>query len=223
MTIRSRLYTAIVVVVAALVVIVGVNARAMSRLGDRFDDVQQAADARALALQLKFDVTDFNGWQTAYGYDNGASRPIYLAALSRFQGNLTRARSQLVRPQEVRLLDDITAEAHAFARYDTAAWAALQSGRSAEVRRILLGPELRIFQRAAASAEALAGLEDARASAQERAFRDSRSDAQRMLIGASLIAGLLVIILLITAMDLVRRAERTLEESAGDASPEPDS
>jgi hypothetical protein len=223
MTIRSRLYTAIVVVVAALLVVVGVTGRGMSRLGDRFDDVQRAADARALALQLKFDVTDFNGWQTAYGYDNGASRPIYLASFARFQKNLMRARAQLLRPKEAQLLDEITAEGHAFARYDTAAWAALQSGRSARVKHILLGPELRIFERAATSAESLAELEDARASAQERAFRDARSDALRLLIGASIIAALLVVILLVTATDLARRAERTLEATGGDAPSEPDS
>ena len=81
----------------------------MSRLGDRFDAVQAAADARALALQLKFDVTDFNGWQTAYGYDNGKSRPLYLSAFGRFQRNLARARTVLRRPQEVSLLDQIDA------------------------------------------------------------------------------------------------------------------
>ncbi len=218
MTIRSRLYTTMIVVVAALVLIVGVSVWAMSRLGDRFDDVQRAADSRALALQLKFDVTDFNGWQTAYGYDNGASRPNYLAAFTRFQGNLSRARNALTRPQEVRLLDRIEAATDDFARYDDAAWAALQNGRTAEVSRILLGPEIRIFQSAATSAEALAELEDARASAQERAFREARTDALRMLIGASIIAGLLVVILLATAMDLARRAERALETGEDAAS-----
>ena len=85
MSIRAKLYTAIVVVVAGLALTAGVGIAAMSHLGDRFDVVERASNARALALQLKFDVTDFNGWQTAYGYDNGKSRPTYLASFAKFK------------------------------------------------------------------------------------------------------------------------------------------
>ena len=75
--------------------------------------------------------------------------------------------------------------------------------------RILLGPEIRNFQRAAAAAQALAVLEDGRAAAQERAFRKSRTHDLRLLIGASIIAALLVVILLVTATDLARTAEQS--------------
>jgi CHASE3 domain sensor protein len=222
MTIRGKLYTAIVVVVAGFALTVGVGAWAMNRLGDRFDNVQAAADARALALQLKFDVTDFNGWQTAYGYDGGRSRPRYLAAFARFQRDLSRARTALERPQEVRLLAQIEDAARDFARLDARAWAALQAGRDREVSRILLGPEIENFQRAAAAAQALAATEEARAAAQERAFRDARTDALRLLIGASIITALLVVILLVTATDLARTAEHALEASgAPPSAPDP--
>lgn len=212
MTIRAKLYAAIVVVVAGLALTVGVGAWAMDRLGDQFDNVQRGADGRALALQLKFDVTDFNGWQTAYGYNGGKSRPTYLAAFARFQTNLSRARSDLQDPREERLLDRIQAATEDFARLDAVAWAALQAGRTDDVRRILLGPEIENFQRAAGAAQELAELEEARAAAQERAFKDARADALRLLLGASIVAALLVVILLTTATDLVRQAERTLEE-----------
>ena len=56
-------------------VTIGVALAAFGTLGDRFDDVQRAATRQALALELKFAVTDMNGWQTAYGYDGGRSRP----------------------------------------------------------------------------------------------------------------------------------------------------
>jgi hypothetical protein len=213
MTIRSKLYAAIFVVVAALALTVGVGVWGAGRLSDRFDDVQGAADARALALQLKFDVTDFNGWQTAYGYDNGRSRPTYLASFARFESDLSRAREELVHVHEVLLLDRIGAAADAFARDDRTAWSALRAARVEEVRRILLGPEIENFQRAATAAQGLADLEDARASTQERAFRDARTDALRLLVGASIIAAFLVVILLLTAMDLARSAERTLDAS----------
>jgi hypothetical protein len=99
------------------------------------------------------------------------------------------------------------------------AWAALQAGRTAEVRRLFLGPEIANFKRAAAGAQGLAQLEDERANAEERRFRDARKDALRALIGASIVAGLLVAILLVTALDLARMAERALTPptSAGDA------
>jgi hypothetical protein len=62
MSIRAKLYTAIVVVVAGLALTAGVGIAAMGHLGDRFDAVEQASNARALALQLKYDVTDFNNF-----------------------------------------------------------------------------------------------------------------------------------------------------------------
>jgi methyl-accepting chemotaxis protein len=221
MTIRAKLYTAIVVVVAGLAMTVGVAAWAMNELGGRFDDVQRAADSRALALRLKFDVTDFNGWQTAYGYDDGESRPVYLTAFARFQRDLALAQQALESPNESALLDRIGDAADDFDRLDAVAWSALQAGRTEQVRRIFLGPEIANFRRAASAAQRLAVLEDANAAAQERAFEDAKDDALRLLVGAGIVAALLVIILLLTATDLARQAERTLESNGGDR-PSPD-
>ena len=210
MTIRSKLYAAIVVTVAGLALTAGAGIWGMNRLSDRFDGVQRAADARALALQLKFGVADFNGWQTAYGYDNGKSRPIFLSSVAGFRGTLARAKLELRRPIERSLLDEITVAFGDFMRLDRVAWAALQAGRTADVRRLFLGPEIANFKRAAAGAQGLAQVEDERANAEERRFRDARKDALRALIGASIVAALLVAILLVTALDLARMAERAL-------------
>jgi Tar ligand binding domain homologue len=43
MTIRAKLYAALAVTVAGLLVTAGVGIWGMSRLGDRFDEVQQAS------------------------------------------------------------------------------------------------------------------------------------------------------------------------------------
>jgi methyl-accepting chemotaxis protein len=212
MTIRAKLYTAIVVAVAGLAITVGVAAWAMNELGNRFDDVQRAADARALALRLKFDVTDFNGWQTAYGYDDGKSRPIYVAAFRRFEQDLAAAREELDSAQETAVLERIADAADDFDRLDAVAWAALQAGRTDQVRRIFLGPEIVNFQRAAAAAQQLAELEDANATVQDREFEDARDDALRVLVGAGIVSALLIVILLVTAMDLARQAEGKLEQ-----------
>ena len=210
MTIRSKLYAAIVVTLAGLALTAGVGIWGMNQLSDRFDGVQQAGDDRALALQVKFAIADFNGWQTAYGYDNGKSRPIFLSSVANFQRKLARARLQLKGPIERSLLDEISVAFRDFMRLDRVAWAALQAGRTAEVRRLFLGPEIGNFKRAAAGAQGLAQLEDEHATAEERRFRDARRDALRALIGASIVAALLVAILLVTALDLARLAEQSL-------------
>ena len=158
MSIRVKLYAAIAVAVAGLALTAGVGIWALTHLSDRFDRVQTAADARALALQLKFDVTDFNGWQTAYGYDNGRSRPIFLASVSRFRTTLALARAKLPQQEERKLVERVAAAADDFMRLDHDAWAALQAGRREEVKRLLLEPEIVNFKRAAAAAQALATL-----------------------------------------------------------------
>jgi hypothetical protein len=217
MTIRAKLVTAIVVAVTGLALTAGVGIWGMNRLGDKFDAVQSAGDARALALELKYDITDFNGWQTAYGYDSGESRPIFLRSVARFRRDLAAARSELTSPAEQKNLDDIEAAFNDFMALDVTAYTALQEGRADAVRRIFLGPEIVNFQRAAAGAERLATFEAARAAATDKAFTDARTDALRFLILASIVAAILVALLLVTAFDLARAAERTLA-----ASPPPD-
>jgi CHASE3 domain sensor protein len=211
-SIRAKLYAALAVTIAGLVATAGVGIAGMSRLGDRFDDVEAASRAQALALQLKFDVTDFNGWQTAYGYDNGASRPTFLSSVERFRADFAQSRRQLTRPQEKAYLDQIDQAFHDFMRLDDQAFAALQAGDKAEVKRIFLGPELVHFGRAAAASQRLASYEAERVSVQDKAFKDARHDALRLLIAVSAIAGLLVVILLITANDLARAAEGRLAQ-----------
>ena len=213
MTIRAKLYTAIVVVIAGLALTAGVGITAMSRLGDRFDSVQRAADARALALQLKFDVTDFNGWQTAYGYDDGKSRPIYLASFERFRRDFA-AGAGAAATRRARRSCSIASSVPRTTSTGSMRGHGQRSALGARRRSngSCSGPELVNFGRAAAAAEALAQFETAQAAAQDASFRDARSDALRLLVLASIVAALLVFILLLTASDLARRAEGQLED-----------
>jgi hypothetical protein len=71
MTIRAKLLAAIVLTVLGPVVTIAVALHGQADLGDRFDEVRERARHEALARELKFAVTDVNGWQTAYGYDGG--------------------------------------------------------------------------------------------------------------------------------------------------------
>ena len=92
MTIRAKLYAAIALTVLAPVVTIAVALHGMSQLDDRFDEVQERASARALALELKYGVTDVNGWQTAWGYDGGRSRPSFESSVADFRRDLRAAR-----------------------------------------------------------------------------------------------------------------------------------
>jgi hypothetical protein len=205
-TIRAKLYVAILLTVLGPVVTIAVALHGMQRLGDRFDEVQQRADHGALAHDLKFDVTDFNGWQTAYGYDDGASRPRFEASVRQFRADFNAARNELTDPREVRILDEIGLRFDAFMRLDAEAYAALKRGDDQRVKQIFLGPELRLFDSMAQNADELARYEARGASVTEAAFDDSHEDTRRGLIAVGLGAALVIILLLVTASDIARTA-----------------
>jgi len=205
-TIRAKLYVAILLTVIGPVITIAVALHGMDRLGERFDEVQTRADQRALALDLKFDVTDFNGWQTAYGYDEGASRPRFERSIRQFGIDVDAARNELTDRNETRLLDEVRARFTRFMRLDARAYAALQKGDDGRVKRIFLGPELRLFDQMASRADELARYEARSATVTEKDFNDSREDSRRALIAVALGAILVIILLLVTASDIARMA-----------------
>jgi hypothetical protein len=208
-TIRAKLYVAILLTVIGPVITIAVALHGMDRLGDRFDEVQTSADQRALALDLKFDVTDFNGWQTAYGYDDGASRPRFERSVRQFRIDLGAARNELTDGRETRLLDEVRGRFTQFMQLDTRAYAALRAGDDARVKRIFLGPELRLFDEMASRSDELARYEARSATVTEKDFKDSREDSRRALIAVALGATLVIILLLVTASDIARMALET--------------
>jgi methyl-accepting chemotaxis protein len=205
-TIRAKLYVAILLTVLGPVITIAVALHGMDRLGDRFDEVQDRSEQQALALELKFDVTDVNGWQTAYGYDDGASRPLFERSVRQFRADLGAARNELTDPRETRLLNEIRATFEDFMRLDAEAYAALRRGDDARVKEIFLGPELELFEAMAQRADELSRYEARGASATEREFDDSREDSRRGLIAVALGAALVIILLLVTASDIARMA-----------------
>jgi hypothetical protein len=206
MTIRAKLYVAILLTVIGPVITIAVALHGMGRLGERFDEVQERSDHRALALNLKFGVTDFNGWQTAYGYDDGASRPRFENSVRRFRVNFATARKELTDSRESSLLREIGTRFDQFMALDAVAYAALERGDDERVKRIFLGPELRLFDAMAIRAEGLARYEARGATATEKAFDDAREESRRGLIAVGLGAGLVIVLLLVTAADIARLA-----------------
>lgn len=206
MTIRAKLYVAILLSVLGPVITIAVALHGMQRLGDRFDEVEERSEHRALALDLKFDVTDFNGWQTAYGYDDGDSRPRFERSVQDFREDLARARRELTDSRERRILAEIRSKFDDFMRLDAEAYSALQRGDEARVEEIFLGPELDLFDAMAQSADELARYEARGATTTETTFDDAREDSRRGLIAVALGAALVIILLLVTASDIAREA-----------------
>jgi hypothetical protein len=206
MTIRAKIFAAIALSIIGPIATIAVALGGMSRLGEKFDDVQDRADRQALALDLKFGVTDVNGWQTAYGYDDGASRPRFDASVAAFRRDLARAHRELTDPRERQLLARIQAKFDDFMALDRVAYAALKAGKPERTKQIFLGPEIRNFEAMAIAAQQLATYEGRSASATEKSFEDEQRDARRALIALALGAGLVIVLLLVAANDVVRMA-----------------
>jgi hypothetical protein len=211
-TIRAKLVAAIVLTVIGPVVTIGVALTAFGTLGERFDEVQRSAAHQGVALELKFAVTDMNGWQTAWGYDGGPSRPEFEASERRTAALLDSARRQLTAPRERALLAELSEAFDAFMREDGEAERALAAGREEDVRRILLGPEIGHFQTMARAAGALAREQERRAAAAEDGFEDARRTARRELVALAIGAGVVIVLLLITVQDVVRLALERRED-----------
>ncbi len=223
MTIRAKLYAAIALTVLGPLATTGVALHGMSQMGDRFDQGRQRGRHESLARELKFAVTDVNGWQTAYGYDGGRSRPQFVHSAMKLRRDLRVAGATFTDPRERVVLSRLREEFDGFMNLDVEAWRELRAGREQNTRNILLGPEIKRFRAMAATAEGLAAYETSRATATERAFDDARDDARRRLIAVALGAAVVIILLLVTANDIARMAlegERTMRGRPSRQSPD---
>lgn len=225
MTIRAKLYAAIVLTVLGPLATTAVALHGMSQMGDEFDEVQERAQHESLAREIKFGVTDMNGWQTAYGYaGDGRFRDTFVASAGELENDLRAARAKLSDPREVELTRALDRGFDRFLALDRVAFRALQAGDAARVKRILLNPELFVFQGIAEDADRLAAYEAERATAADEAFASARDDARQRLIAVALGAGIVVLLLLVTAQDVARlalegeRSRRRREDGGNDGS-----
>jgi hypothetical protein len=225
-TIRAKLYAAIVLTVLGPLATTAVALHGMSQMGDRFDQVNERAEHESLARELKFQVTDMNGWQTAYGYAGGPLRGRFVASAAALRHQLDEASRTLTEEREQALLTSLQDEFDSFMQLDAVAWRELRTGNPDRTKDILLGPELKRFEAMAVTAEQLAGYEESRATETAVAFDDARDEARKRLVAVALGAGVVIILLLVTAMDIARMAlegERNVQarpsrESEGDGS-----
>jgi hypothetical protein len=210
-TIRAKLYAAIAMTILGPVITIGVAFAAFQSLSDRFDEVSDRSDRQALALEIKYAVTDVNGWQTAYGYDDGASRPRFERSARNVRRLLAAADRRLTEPRERAILARLHRSFDAFMDLDVVAYRALQAGQDRRVKQIFLGPEIRNFEAMAAAAGDLAAEEQRRNDEGERSFDQRLTDAKKTLVVVGLGAGVLIVLLLLTASDIARLA---LEQQA---------
>jgi hypothetical protein len=206
MTIRAKLYAAIVLTILGPLATTAVALHGMGQMGNRFDEVQERARHESIALELKFAVTDMNGWQTAYGYDNGRSRPVFERSVATLRRDLRRAALTLTDPRERELLAELRRDFAGFMAIDRVAYRALQAGHEQRVRDLFLGPEIARFSAMAHTADQLANYQAGRAAATQRAFDEARDDARKRLITVALGAGIVIVLLLVTASDVARMA-----------------
>jgi hypothetical protein len=205
-TIRVKLYAAMVMTVLGPVITIAVAFAAFQSLSDRFDEVADRSDRQALALELKYAVTDVNGWQTAYGYDNGRSRPQFERSAQNVRRLLAEAHGRLTEPREREVLARLQSSFDAFMRLDAVAYRALRDGQEDRVREIFLDPEIRNFEAMASAAADLAQEESRRNDQVEQRFDKRLTDAKKTLVVVGLGAGVLIILLLLTAWDIARLA-----------------
>src|SRR5262245_28326847 len=221
MTIRAKLYAAIVLTILGPVATTAAALHGMSQMGDRFDEVQERADHASVARELKFLVTDMNGWQTAYGYAGGPFRGRFVASADALRRELALADRTFNDQAERTLLERLQGEFDSFMRLDAVAWRALQTGDPGKTKRILLGPELKRFEAMAATADQLAAYQEKQATATQEAFDDARDEARRTLVAVALGAGFVIVLLLVTANDIARMAlegeRRTRQEGSPDS------
>jgi hypothetical protein len=210
-TIRVKLYAAMVMTVLGPVITIAVAFAAFQSLSDRFDEVSARSERQALALEIKYAVTDVNGWQTAYGYDDGASRPKFERSAQNVRRLLATAQRELTEPRERALLARLRTSFGAFMRLDVVAYRALRAGQERRVKQIFLGPEIRNFEAMAAAASQLAAEEERRTAQVQRQFDQRLTDAKKTLLVVGLGAGVLIVLLLLTASDIARLA---LEQQA---------
>lgn len=222
MTIRTRLYTAIALTILGPLATTAVALHGMGEMANSFDAVDARAKAESLARELKFGVTDMNGWQTAYGYDNGRSRPRFVRSATELRMNLERGAQTFTQPRERSLLSRLQSEFDSFMSLDAVAWRALPAGDARRTKAILLGPELVRFEAMAATAEGIAAYEATLAEGANRAFDDARDTARRRMVAVALGAAFVIILLLFTANDLARMALEGERRSRQTAPREPE-
>ncbi len=188
-TIRAKLFAAIAMTVLGPLVTIAVAFTAFNALSDRFDEVTDHSGRQALALEIKYAVTDVNGWQTATATTTVPAGRSSTARRRTSAGCWRRARPEMTEARERAMLAQVREAFGRFMALDVVAFDALKKGQDARVKRIFLGPEIRNFEDMAAAAARLAAEEERRTKQVQRRFDKRLTDAKKALVIVGLGAG----------------------------------
>ncbi len=170
--------------------------------------------------EAKSCLADVNGWQTAYGYDGGASRPQFEKAAKDCQAVIDRAVAAVAglpdEPDAVAIKDGFAA----FMAVDARAWESGQVdgfGEGSAARGLILGEGMEAFAAASQAARTFTDAQAGDLASARSGFASAKADVRRMTIGALALGALVVLLLLGYLWRGVIAPTRRLQDQLKDA------
>lgn len=166
-----------------------------------------ALDLTRRAMEVKFLVADFNGWQTAYAFDivrgtpdatedDARVRAKFLASAAAFRDKLRTMKEEPSIPDEHPDLEALEIAFQQFMDADGTVIAAYRNGGTVAVQQaneLVLGRELEIFEELTHAITRLTDSIVARADLASREASAAGSHARWLFVGAAAATSLLVI------------------------------
>ena len=153
-------------------------------------------------------MTDVNGWQTAWGYDDGALAPASSSSsVADFRRDLREANERLTEPRERQLLREFEAGFADFMRLDERSWNALQARARGRHEADPARPRARDLRgRRRGRRSGSRPTRPSRRGPPRQPSTTLRMTCARRLVAVALGAAVVIVLLLLTASDLARMA-----------------
>ncbi len=224
LSIGKKLYLGFGIVIALLCVTGGTALWGSSSQGTATDEVIQLQRVADQIGQVRYDIADFNGWQTAYAFEVAhhhaagdtftigqmQSRRAFLASLAKLRADLGALRAGFPTAAGRAAATAALRQVEHFMRVDRriVALYALDTPQSnATADDLVLGQEIRIYSAIAARALELSASVQAISHEVQRRAGSAASLTRSLVIGSTLVAILAGIVISLT---IGRRFERDL-------------
>ncbi len=217
----SRIIAGIVVLV---VLMLGMGLFGLRNVGKLRDSERLLAGAQVHVengLRAQYCVTDVNGWQTAYGYDEGASRPQFEKAAKACQAIIDTTVAAVKGLEDEPAANALNEAFGAFMALDETTWEAGQASgwdKGSKAHELILNDNITAFQKAAAAADAFAQMQETDVQAGTKRFDDAEASVHTMTIGALIVALLAALALVAYLWRGVIAPTRRLQSELKDAS-----
>jgi methyl-accepting chemotaxis protein len=203
----------------------GVALWSTSTLGSGYDDVtKKVAPQREQAIDMKYQITNVNGWQTAYGYDEGASRGAFEQSVKEFNASYDKLKA-LTRdwPTTAAVTARIGADFAAFMALDAETWKAGQTtgwGKDGRAAHLILNENIAAFTKVAEDTDALIAAGNALLKQHDATVASARSTATWVttalaIVGLAAAVGMVLISLFRVIRPLRSAADAVRDNAAG--------